>query len=36
VELAIVATLASGTYTAILSDQDGKSGVGLIEVYNLR
>lgn len=35
-ESAMVVTLPSGTYTAILSDEDGKSGVGLIEVYNLR
>jgi len=35
-ESAMVVTLPSGTYTAILSDQDSNSGVGLIEVYNLR
>jgi hypothetical protein len=35
-ESAIVVTLPSGAYTAILSDVNNDSGVGLIEVYNLR
>jgi sugar lactone lactonase YvrE len=35
-ESAIVVTLASGAYTAILGDVNNDPGVGLIEVYNLR
>jgi len=34
-EAAIFQSLAPGTYTAILTDADGGSGVGLIEVYDL-
>ena len=35
-ESAIVVTVTNGAYTAILEDVKGNSGVGLIEVYNLR
>ncbi|HVF72668.1 MAG TPA: NHL repeat-containing protein [Chthoniobacterales bacterium] len=35
-ESAILITLTSGAYTAILEDLKGNPGVGLIEVYNLR
>ena len=35
-ESAIVATLPNGNYTAIVSGYQGASGVGLVEVYNLR
>lgn len=35
-EAGIVATLAPGNYTAVESGKDGGTGVGLIEVYNLR
>jgi hypothetical protein len=35
VESAIVATLAPGNYTAILSGLEGGTGLGLIEVYDL-
>jgi hypothetical protein len=35
-ESAIVATLTTGAYTAIVEDFNGNSGVGLIEVYNIR
>ena len=34
-EAAIFQSLAPGTYTAIVTDADGGSGVGLIEVYDL-
>lgn len=34
-ESAIVATLAPGSYTAVVSGLGGESGVGLIEVYDL-
>jgi hypothetical protein len=34
-EAAIIQSLAPGTYTAVLTDADGGSGVGLIEVYDL-
>jgi hypothetical protein len=34
-ESAIVMTLNPGTYTAILADKDGASGVGVVEVYDL-
>jgi len=34
-EAAIIRSLAPGTYTAVLTDADGGSGVGLIEVYDL-
>lgn len=35
-ESAIVATLAAGQYTAIVAGKDGGTGVGLVEVYNLK
>ena len=35
-ESAIVTTLRSGAYTAIVEDLKGNSGVALVEVYNLR
>lgn len=35
-ESAIVASLPAGPYTAMLASRDGSSGVGLIEVYNLK
>jgi hypothetical protein len=35
VESAILATLPPGSYTAILSGQNGYTGVGLVEVYDL-
>ena len=35
-ESAVVVTLPSGRYTAIVKGQSGGTGVGLIEVYNLR
>jgi hypothetical protein len=35
-ESAIVTTLRSGSYTAIVEDLKGNSGVALVEVYNLR
>ena len=35
-ESAILATLAPGAYTAVLSGVGGTSGVGLVEVYNLQ
>ncbi|MGH8093685.1 MAG: beta strand repeat-containing protein [Chthoniobacterales bacterium] len=34
-ESAIVATLAPGSYTAVLSGTNGTTGVGLVEVYDL-
>ena len=34
-ESAIDATLAPGAYTAIVSGNDGTTGIGLVEVYNL-
>ena len=34
-ESAIVTTLTPGNYTAILSDKNGESGVGVVEVYDL-
>lgn len=34
-ESAIVTTLTPGNYTAILSDRNGVSGVGVVEVYDL-
>jgi hypothetical protein len=34
-EAAILHTLAPGNYTAILSGNNGLTGVGLIEIYNL-
>ena len=35
-ESAIVASLPAGPYTAVLAGRDGSTGVGLIEVYNLK
>ena len=35
-EAAILAPLAPGAYTAVVRGQNGGSGVGLVEVYNLR
>ena len=35
-ESAIVTTLPSGPYTAIVRERNGQSGVGLFEVYNLQ
>jgi hypothetical protein len=35
-ECAILATLPAGAYTAITAGQGGTSGLGLIEVYNIR
>lgn len=34
-EAAVLITAAPGNYTAILSDVNGNSGVGLVEVYNV-
>ena len=34
-EGAIIATLAPGSYTAIVSGRDGSSGVGMVEMYDL-
>jgi hypothetical protein len=34
-ESAILAPLAPGNYTAILSDVNGVTGIGLVEVYNI-
>ena len=34
-ESAIVATLAPGTYTAVLSGKNNTSGIGVVEVYDL-
>jgi hypothetical protein len=35
-ESAVVTTLPSGPYTAIIRERNGQSGVGLFEVYNLQ
>jgi hypothetical protein len=35
-EAAIFVTVVAGRYTAILSGNGGGTGVGLVEVYNLR
>ncbi len=35
-EAAILATVTTGAYTAIVAGQGGSTGVGLVEVYNLR
>jgi hypothetical protein len=35
-ESSIVASLPAGPYTAVLAGRDGGTGVGLIEVYNLK
>lgn len=34
-ESAIVATLAPGNYTAVLSGRDGTTGISLVEIYDL-
>jgi hypothetical protein len=34
-EAAILATVPPGNYTAILSDNGGGTGIGLVEVYKL-
>jgi hypothetical protein len=35
-ESAIITTLPSGPYTAVIHERTGKSGIGLFEVYNLQ
>jgi uncharacterized protein GlcG (DUF336 family) len=35
-ESAIVTTLPSGSYTAVIHEKNGESGIGLFEVYNLQ
>jgi uncharacterized protein GlcG (DUF336 family) len=35
-ESAIITTLPSGPYTAVIHERNGKSGIGLFEVYNLQ
>lgn len=35
-ESAVVTTLPSGPYTAIVRERSGQSGIGLVEVYNLQ
>jgi len=35
-ESAIITTLPSGPYTAIVRERNGQSGIGLVEVYNLQ
>ena len=35
-EAAIAATLPPGSYTAVVAGKDGGTGVGLVEVYNLK
>jgi len=35
-ESAVVTTLPSGPYTAVIHERNGQSGVGLVEVYNLQ
>lgn len=35
-ESAIVTTLPSGPYTAVIHERNGRSGIGLFEVYNLQ
>ena len=34
-DTALLLTLAPGTYTALLSDQAGRPGIGLVEVYSV-
>ncbi|MEO5718011.1 MAG: hypothetical protein ABIR29_05505, partial [Chthoniobacterales bacterium] len=34
-ESALLVTLPAGNYTALMSDRDGGSGIGLLEIYNL-
>ena len=35
-ESAILATLPPGAYTAVVAGKDNTTGIGLVEVYNLR
>jgi hypothetical protein len=35
-ESAIITTLPSGAYTAVIHEKNGQSGIGLFEVYNLQ
>jgi hypothetical protein len=35
-EAALVATLGNGSYTAIVSGQNGGTGVGLVEIYSVQ
>jgi hypothetical protein len=35
-EAALVATLANGAYTAVVSGQNGGTGVGLVEIYSVQ
>jgi spore coat protein A, manganese oxidase len=35
-EAAIIANLPSGAFTAILADKAGRTGIGLLEIYNIR
>jgi hypothetical protein len=35
-ESAIITTLPSGPYTAVIHERNGQSGIGLFEVYNLQ
>lgn len=35
-ESAIITTLPSGPYTAVIHERNGRSGIGLFEVYNLQ
>lgn len=35
-ESVVITTLANGSYTVIVSGYGGATGVGLVEVYNLR
>ena len=35
-ESVIISTLPVGNYTAVVADKDGKSGIGLIEAFNLQ
>jgi hypothetical protein len=35
-ESAIITTLPSGPYTAVIRERNGHSGIGLFEVYNLQ
>ena len=35
-ESAIITTLPSGPYTAVIHEKNGQSGIGLFEVYNLQ
>jgi hypothetical protein len=35
-EAAIITTLPSGPYTAVIHERTGQSGIGLFEVYNLQ